>query len=178
MYDLDALPEDGKNHELADGWLFELSHSVRHDHAAERLKDLLKRVAGAEMYIAGGSNDVATAAGVRKPDVIVMTRDAARATKERKARTIYGAEVLLAVEVVSPRSGSEQHDRVRKVREYAATGIPMYWIVDLEPSPTVAVMELDGDAYRLTRLAKAGEKLTGDFPFPFSFDPGTLTDLE
>lgn len=45
LYDLDALPEDGKRYELADGWLMELSPSPRHNHAAERLKDILKDAA-------------------------------------------------------------------------------------------------------------------------------------
>jgi hypothetical protein len=51
LYDLDALPEDGKHYDLADGWLTELSPSPWHDHAADRLKDILKnaaRQAGAE----------------------------------------------------------------------------------------------------------------------------------
>ena len=63
LYDLDALPEDGKRYELADGWLTELSPSPWHDHAADRLKDILKdagRLAGAPVYIAGGPNDIAT----------------------------------------------------------------------------------------------------------------------
>jgi len=42
LYDLDALPEDGKRYELADGWLTELSPSPWHDHGAERLKEILK----------------------------------------------------------------------------------------------------------------------------------------
>jgi len=46
LYDLDALPEDGKRYELADGWLTELSPGPWHDHAAERLKDILKDAAG------------------------------------------------------------------------------------------------------------------------------------
>ncbi len=37
LYDLDALPEDGKRYELADGWLTELSPIPWHDHGAERL---------------------------------------------------------------------------------------------------------------------------------------------
>jgi len=34
LYDLDALPEDGKRYELADGWLTELSPSPWHDQAS------------------------------------------------------------------------------------------------------------------------------------------------
>jgi Putative restriction endonuclease len=94
LYDLDALPEDGKGHELADGWLTELSPSPWHGHAADRLKEVLKqaaRLAGADVYVAGSPNDVSTPAGARKPDVFVLPRDVARTTIAGKARTYYQA---------------------------------------------------------------------------------------
>src|SRR5258708_38678814 len=106
----------------ADGWVREFAPSPWHDNAADRLKDILKdaaKQAAEEMYVAGGSNDISTPAGVRKADVVVVSRDVARAAIERRARTYYGSDLLLVVEVVSPRSGSEQADRVKKVREYA-----------------------------------------------------------
>jgi hypothetical protein len=48
--------------------LTELSASPWHDHAADRLKDILKdagKLAGAQVYIARGPNDIATPAEVR-----------------------------------------------------------------------------------------------------------------
>lgn len=181
LYDLDALPEDGKRYELADGWLIELSPSPRHDHAAERLKDILKdaaRMAGADVYVAGGPNDISTPAGIRKPDVFVVPREVARAAIAGKVRTYYAADLLLVVEVISPRSGSEQVDRVRKVGDYATAGIPVYWIVDLEPEVKVTVLALrDGD-YVLDAETRAGRALATSQPFPISFDPGSLIELE
>lgn len=181
LYDLDALPEDGKRYELADGWLTELSPSPWHDHAAERLKDILKdaaRLASAEVYVAGGPNDVSTPAGVRKPDVFVVPRDVARAAIGGKVRTYYASDLLLVVEVISPRSGSEQADRVRKVGEYARAGIPVYWIVDLEPEPRVTILALRDGGYVLEAEIRAGRVLTVSQPFAISFDPGSLTELE
>lgn len=181
LYDLDALPEDGKRYELADGWLTELSPSPWHDHAADRLKDILRdaaRLAGAEVYVAGGPNDVSTPAGVRKPDVFVVPRDVARAAISRKVRTYYAADLLLVIEVISPRSASEQVDRVRKVGEYAKAGIPLYWLVDLEPEPKVTALALRGGEYVLDNEMRAGHQLTVSQPFPVSFDPVTLTDME
>jgi hypothetical protein len=35
LYDLDALPEDGRRYELADRWLAELPASPWHDHGAD-----------------------------------------------------------------------------------------------------------------------------------------------
>jgi hypothetical protein len=129
LYDLDALPEDGKGYELADGWLTELSPRPWHDHAADR-------------------------------------------------RTYYAGDLLLVAEVICPRSGSEQVDRVRKVREYARAGIPVYWIVDLEPEAKITILTLRGDEYALTAEIRAGHTLTASEPFAISFDPRTLTELE
>jgi Uma2 family endonuclease len=181
LYDLDALAEDGKGYELADGWLTELSPSPWHDHAADRLKDILKdaaRLAGAEVYVAGGPNDISTPAGVRKPDVFVVPRDVARRAISGKVRTYYAGDLLLAAEVISPRSGSEQVDRVRKVREYARAGIPSYWIVDLEPEAKVTILTLHGDGYVLDAEIREGHTLTVSQPFTISFDPGSLNELE
>lgn len=181
LYDLDALPEDGKRFELADGWLTELSPSPWHDHAADRLKDILKnaaRIAGAQVYVAGGPNDIATPAGVRKPDAFVVPRDIARSAISGKVRTYYASDLLLVAEVISPRSGSEQVDRVRKVREYARAGIPVYWIIDLEPEPKITILTLNGSEYTLDTEVRAGQVLTISQPFPVSFDPAALTDLD
>lgn len=178
--DLDAQPEDGKRYELADGWLTELSPSPWHDHGAERLKEILKAAAataGADVYVAGGPNDVATPAGVRKPDVFVVPKDVARSAISRRIRTYYASDLLLVVEVVSPRSGSERTDRVQKVNEYARAGIPLYWIVELDPDPKVTVLCLRDVAYELTAEARAGHVLSVADPFPVSFDPATLTEV-
>jgi len=181
LYDLDALPEDGKRFELGDGWLTELSPSPWHDHAADRLKDILKQAAsraGAEVYVAGGPNDISTPAGVRKPDAFVVPRDVARAAIEGKVRTYYASDLLLVAEVISPRSGSEQVDRVRKVGEYARAGTSWYWIVDLEPEPKVTVLALRDGAYALEAEIRAGHLLTVSQPFEISFDPGSLIELD
>jgi Uma2 family endonuclease len=145
LYDLDALPEDGKRYELADGWLTELSPSPWHDHGADRLKEILKdaaRQAGVDVYVADGPNDISTPAGVRKPDVFIVPKEVARSAISQKIRTYYSSDLLLVAEVISPRSGSEQVDRVRKVREYAKAGIPSYWLIELEPDPKVTVLAL------------------------------------
>ena len=183
LYDLDALPEEGRRHELADGWLTELPGDLWHDHAAERLTEILRdaaRTAGADVHVAGRPTDVTTPAGIRKPDVFAVGRDVARAALERQARTYYGPDLLLVAEIVTPRTGSEQVDRVRKVAEYAATGIPHYWIVDLEPRPAVTLLALDAPEprYRTAGRVRAGEEVTVTEPFPIRFDPARLSELE
>ncbi|MEU5881865.1 Uma2 family endonuclease [Spirillospora sp. NPDC047279] len=182
LYDLDAMPDDGRRHELADGWLTELPADMWHDHAAERLKEILKeaaRQADADMHVAGFPQDVTTPAGVRKPDVFVVNRDVARtALESRTRRTYYGPDLLLVAEVVSPRTGSEVTDRVTKVGEYAGIGIPHYWLIDLEPRPKLTVLELTASGYRITGRVKAGEPFVTRTPFPVDFDPARLSEME
>jgi Uma2 family endonuclease len=52
-------------------------------------------------------------------------------------------DVLLAVEIVSP--GSAATDEVVKVREYAAAGIPRYWMVERDTAQTVTLHALGAD---------------------------------
>ena len=54
-------------------------------------------------------------------------------------------DVLLVVEIISP--GSEGVDTVTKRSEYAAAGIPQYWVVDQAAAQTVTMHRLDGDRY-------------------------------
>ncbi|TDC67980.1 Uma2 family endonuclease [Actinomadura sp. GC306] len=181
LYDLDALPEEGRRYELADGWLHELPGDLWHDHAADQLKGILKdaaRQADADVHVAGAPQDVTTPAGIRKPDVFAVSRDVARAALERQTRTYYGPDLLLVAEVVTPRTVNEQTDRVRKVEEYAMTGIPHYWLIDLEPRPTITMMELLDGRYEVAAKARSGETVTLHRPYPISFDPARLSEMD
>ena len=181
LYDLDALPEEGRRYELADGWLNELPGDLWHDHAAEQLKVILKdaaRQADADVHVAGAPQDVTTPAGIRKPDVFAVSRDVARTALERQTRTYYGPDLFLVAEVVTPRTVNEQIDRVRKVDEYAATGIPHYWLIDLEPRPTITMLELRADHYEVAARARSGETVTLKRPFPIAFDPARLSEMD
>jgi Uma2 family endonuclease len=52
-------------------------------------------------------------------------------------------DLLLVVEIVSP--GSEALDEVTKRLEYAAAGIPQYWVVARDSAQTVTLFGLSGD---------------------------------
>jgi len=58
--------------------------------------------------------------------------------------------LLLAIEIISP--GSESIDRIIKKEEYAAAGIPRYWIVSSEAGNPVTMLRLAGDDYRQLRV--------------------------
>jgi len=70
----------------------------------------------------------------------------------------HGADAFaIVVEVVSPESRARDH--VDKAREYAAAGIPEYWVVDDDPSSLTdgivrshrLVRTVDGPRYQLER---------------------------
>ena len=84
-------------------------------------------------------------ATVRAPDLVVVPRVALERVR-REGGLLRAAEVVLAVEIISP--GSRRVDTVLKRSEYADASIPHYWIVDLgEP----------GDRISLTAHHLAGE---------------------
>jgi Uma2 family endonuclease len=59
-------------------------------------------------------------------------------------------DLLLAVEIISP--GTEPIDRIVKKVEYAAAGLPRYWIVGSEAGNPVTMLRLAGDDYRQLRV--------------------------
>jgi Uma2 family endonuclease len=77
------------------------------------------------------------------------------ASFDRKACRVEPRFVMLAVEVVSP--GSETDDRREKPFEYAEGEIPHYWRVELEPDLVIHTYRLDDSRYRDTGSFRARE---------------------
>jgi Uma2 family endonuclease len=84
-------------------------------------------------------------------------------------------------EVISPGSGSERTDRLRKVSEYARLGIPQYWIVEHTPRLSVQVLTLADGAYTAAPAVTEGTRLEvvvdADKPFTVAFDPADLLNF-
>lgn len=186
VLDLHALPEDGKGFELEDGWLVEVAASSRHNWALRTLARIIERAAaqaGSQAVVCdGGEWEISTPAGVRKPDVFVVPREVARAAIiDESPRLIPGTELYLVAEVISPGSGSERTDRLRKVSEYARLGIPQYWIIEHSPRLTVQVLILTDGTYTATPMVTEGTLLEAvidaDKPITVSFDPAELLDF-
>jgi Uma2 family endonuclease len=76
--------------------------------------------------------------GGRQPDVTIW----AKGQPPQRARSSYAGltGLLLAIEVVSP--DSEMIDHVIKKAEYAAAGVPRYWIVAGDSATTVHMLQL------------------------------------
>ncbi|MGN6609381.1 MAG: Uma2 family endonuclease [Jatrophihabitans sp.] len=80
----------------------------------------------------------------RRPDLVVVRR-AEFERVDRDGGLLRAAATLLVVEVVSP--GSRRVDTLVKRREYADAGVPHYWIIDLNPRPTLLACRLgDGSS--------------------------------
>jgi Uma2 family endonuclease len=63
------------------------------------------------------------------------------------------------MEIVSSRPQDRDRDLVEKRTEYAAAGIPEYWIIDPERQ-TITVLTLDGSEYRTHGEFKPGDAAT------------------
>jgi Uma2 family endonuclease len=108
-----------------------------------------------------GYSEIETPQGMatrRYPDFLVLTEAGAIALAGA-SRSIVTSEMpapALVVEVVSPgEPGEKNYDRdyIEKRREYAARGIPEYWIVD-PYRQVVLVLTLDGQSYREERFTE------------------------
>lgn len=90
----------------------------------------------------------------REPDIVVYTSEHLDRFGER-----FGEGADLVIEVVSDDVASRARDYEDKRRDYAAAGIPEYWIVD----PTAArilVLGLTGDTYQVSGDVGLGDEAT------------------
>lgn len=146
-----ALPDDGQRYELVDGELL-VSPAPRYLHqraVAEfyrRLHDYVARHGLGEALFSPSDLDL-RAEQLVQPDLFVVAPAAGRAAE--------WADVgipRLVVEVLSP--STARYDRVTKRRRYQRSGIPTYWVVDLDArlvevwnpdaiSPTIADVSLE-----------------------------------
>jgi Uma2 family endonuclease len=167
--DLDRIQEDGHRYELIDGVVHvSPSPTDEHQEAAGVLWMRLRSMAPPGFRATQGVGVITAPDGFLIPDVLVVRGD-----QVRKRGNFPAAEVVLAVEVVSPSTRSI--DRWHKPKLYAAAGIPFFWRVELDPLHAVAYqLAGDGDYAEVTR-AEAGNLLRLSEPFGVEFDPADLT---
>lgn len=154
---------DDPRYELIDGELRDRNPTGLHESVARKLAGRIfveifrlgRKWTIPKNCLIRPESDKATAL---RPDVIVLD-EAALAIEplwEKQPVLTGGRAVRLVVEVVST---NWQDDYARKVEEYAALGIPEYWIVDFRglggiafigkpKQPTFTVGQLEGDLYR------------------------------
>jgi len=165
--DLEEMPDDGRRYELIDGVLVvSPAARPRHQIAADRLGDVLKRASPPDLIVIPSPIDVER--GPRtclEPDLVVVRK------ADLDLDDAFRKTPVLVVEVVSP--SSLDFDLGLKSRAYARMGVPHYWV--LHPrAHWVRVHELDGDAYQLVAHAAGGETCEVERPFAVRFQPGDL----
>jgi Uma2 family endonuclease len=168
--DLQEIPDDGHRYEIIDGSLHvSPSPSRPHQVAAGRIRDLLLAAAPQDVEVVE-TVDLAVDRNVLEPDVVVLPAAVAYTT----GGPLKPADVLLAVEVVSP--SSRLMDRLVKPAVLAEAGVPAYWRVELTGpgAPLVVVHALAGDVYREVATVRAGESVQVAAPFVVEVRPAEL----
>jgi Uma2 family endonuclease len=146
--DLEAFPEDNTRREIIGGELYvSPSPTLRHQAIVVSLTVLLKAYAqehGGRMYV--GPVDVILAEhDIVAPDVVYVGTDRASILQEK---AIFGAPSLI-VEVTS---SNRSVDRGKKLRLYARSGIPEYWIVDPKGPSIERCSDPAGERYRSVEI--------------------------
>lgn len=167
--DLENTPDDGRRYELADGRLdVSPAPTNKHFRAASRLNTFLNTLCQGELEIGEGPgvNLNSERTSHRIPDLAVFDCD----MPEGK---YFDVPPLLAVEIVSPESVFR--DNHIKRQEYAAFGIPSYWIIN-PLADKIGLLELrlfDGQ-YQVVTQVYGEEVFETDLPFPVKLVPHWL----
>jgi Uma2 family endonuclease len=174
--DLFTLPDLPPHTELIDGSLVFVSpQRIFHTFAIDLLVNGLRRTSPPDLRVRREMTVVLDRRNGPEPDICVLRADA---VKSRRQTRFEAADVLLAVEVVSP--DSEARDRDTKPLKYAAAGIPHFWLVEMageRDHPAVQVYERGGatGTYALTGIHHEHVKLTA--PYDIDIDLTAIDEL-
>ncbi|GAB4368416.1 MAG: Uma2 family endonuclease [Elainellaceae cyanobacterium] len=83
----------------------------------------------------------------RFPDLVILREEHLELTQRRLTITLGMPPPRLIAEVVSPGKTNRDKDYIYKRAQYAAIGVPEYWLID-PVAQTVMVLSLEGEAYR------------------------------
>jgi Uma2 family endonuclease len=164
--DLDALPDDGRRHELIDGAFFVTpSPGLLHQDVVARLWRLLEPLAARDgFHVVIAPFDVALAEHtVVVPDLVVARRSSFT------DRDLSTAPVLV-VEVRSP--STARVDQLVKREVYERAGVASYWLVD-PLTPAVTVLELAAGTYAERGRVTGDQTLEVTQPFPAALKPSS-----
>lgn len=170
--DLDRLVDLPPHTELIDGSLVFVSPQASfHTVILDLLVSGLRGSAPADVRVRREMSVILGRRQRPEPDISVIHAGAEIAPE---STALQAADVMLAVEVVSP--DSEERDRERKPELYAKAGLPHFWRVENSSGrATVYVYELDPatHAYALTGIHHDRLKVT--VPFDIEID---LTEID
>ena len=164
--DLEALPDDGLQYELADGVLLvSPAPRPRHQVVLGELHLLLRAACPSDLQVLMAPVDFQpTSRRSLQPDLLVVRRSDV-------GETNIVRPLLLAVEVLSPSTRSK--DLLLKRGLYEDSGVTSYWIVDPD-EPSVTALELRAGAYVEVGRAEGDDLLELTLPFPVRLSPRAL----
>ena len=94
----------------------------------------------------------------RYPDLVVLREEHIDLTRDRMTITLDMPPPDLVVEVVSPGKANRHRDYIEKREQYAACGIPEYWVIDPKDQ-TIVVLRLENGAYVEFGQFKGNERI-------------------
>lgn len=168
--DLDALPEDGMQHELLDGMLLVTpAPVVVHQYVLGRLYAALVAACPAGMTVLPAPLDWRPDAMTSlQPDIFVV--DSPLTLREKD---ITDPHLALVVEIASP--ATRRKDRILKRAVYEESGVASYWIIDPGPDdPSILALDLVDGAYVRAGEAAGEDRLSLERPFPTQVVPADL----
>jgi Uma2 family endonuclease len=156
------LPED-LPYELIDGRLI-LTPSPTHFHQFVGIETAiaLREFRPAEILVGTDQSVLVDSGSEPRPDVLLIREEGAGPSP------VLAADVLLAVEIISP--DSTVRDRQDKMKLYAYAGIPAYWIIDplAERVTFTEFLLSEGRAYH--QRVQADCLITIDRPWKITLD--------
>lgn len=164
--DLDRIPDDGLQYELADGVLLVTPAPVPgHQRVVGDLHVLLRQaeVPGTELYVAPLDYRPSRIRSLQPDLLVVRTEDVGPTNVQRP--------LLLAVEVLSPSTRSK--DLLLKRGLYEESGVASYWVVDPD-GPSLLVLDLVDGRYVETAHVTGDEVARLTRPFPVAVRPSAL----
>ena len=170
VYDLEAMPDDGRRYELIDGILLVTpAPGWPHQEMALTLAIVLREPCPPELRVLIAPFAVRTSLRDEvQPDVLVarygdLTEDD------------LPVAPVLAVEVLSRSTGLK--DRNLKKAHYERIGVQSYWILDPSDPGGLEVYQLGPDGiYALTATVTGDEVLPVRTPFAVTVSPARLLD--
>ncbi|MEJ8644018.1 Uma2 family endonuclease [Streptomyces sp. MS1.HAVA.3] len=174
--DLFTLPNLPPHTELIDGSLVFVSPQRDfHSTMIDLLVHGLRQCAPPHLRVRREMTVVIDKRNGPEPDISVVRTEAVTGPD----RTHFlAADVLLAVEVVSP--DSESRDRDTKPHKYAAAGIPHFWRVERSGTgsrPVIHVYALDPVTKGYVHTGMHRDMLKVDAPYDVNIDLAAVDDL-
>jgi Uma2 family endonuclease len=168
-----SLPNDGQRYEIIEGRLYvNPAPTSAHQIVSKRLQYQFYELerAGQALVFNAPFDVFLPGTSPVQPDLVVLTPEQ-RALVQKKG--LYGVPTVI-IEILSP--GTSSYDGIIKLKRYAASGVPWYWLVDLQDR-SLEVLRLQDDGHYLIEAALIeGDVYSPDAPFPVVVDLTALFD--